>query len=392
MLTRCGVVLLLFWPTALLGQVTGRFYLEKDTFALGEPVFLYFEATNSGTDAQNLHKADPYSFCSGYQIHVSSDLANNSSCASMGFGGSCASSDAPLEPGKKVRERILLNYEHKIDSAGQYEIEAERNLSYAPASEDFFSTSTSSLEVHAHLIFRVDENAEWSGTDLQSWVELLHSTDSAKRREAGRTLASVAPKSLEDVLLGFANDPELRQWAPIAFHRLNTSRSLSGLAKMLDTAEPGTYEHMKAADFLAESGDPEWFPQLLGVAQKNSKIGNYVCDAAESGGDRILPTLLSMLQSPDTEFTHPIAVSAFGYTGSRCAIPILLGLLRSSDPGDAQRALYGLRQLTHRDVGGDRWFDDPQSQYPRWVNWWNREGETAPIYKATECGELKPLR
>lgn len=392
MLIRCGVALLLCWPTALLGQVTGRFYLEKDTYAVGEPVFLYFEATNTGTETQNISKADAYSFCSGYLVHVSSDLARNTSCAPMGFGGSCFSSDAPLGPGKKVIDRILLNYEHKIDSAGQYEVEAERNLSYAPGNEDFFSTRKYSLEVHAHLIFRVDENAEWSETDRQSWVELLHSTDPAKRREAGRTLASLAPKSLEDVLLGFADSSELRQWAPIAFHRLNTSRSLAGLSKMLDTAEPGTYEHMKAADFLGQSGDPKWFPQLLGVAQKNSKIADYVCDAAESGGDQILPTLLSMLQSPDTEFVHPIAVSALGYTGSRSAVTILLGLLRSSDPDDAQRALYGLRQLTHRDVGGDRWFENPQSQYPRWVNWWNREGETAPVYKPWECGEVKLLR
>lgn len=393
MLGRHVVALLVLWPTAVLGQVTGRFYIEKDTFALGEPVFLYFEATNSGTDTQNVYKAYPYSFCSGYQIHVSSDLATDSSCAGMAAaGGSCASSDAPLEPGKKVTERILLNYEHKIDSAGLYEIEAERNFSYAPGNEDFFTARNNSLEVHAHLTFRVDENAEWGGTDLQSWVELLHSADSAKQREAGLTLASVAPKSLEDVLLGFADNSELRLWAPLAFHRLNTPRSLAGLAKMLDTTKPGTYDHMKAADFLAKSGDPKWFPQLLGVAQKNPKIGNYVYDAAESGGDQILPTLLSMLQSPDTEFTHPIAVSAFGYTGSRSAVPILLGLLRSSDSGDAQRALYGLRQLTHRDVGGDRWFDNPQSQYSVWVKWWNEEGARAPIYKATECGETRPLR
>lgn len=393
MLYRLVVALFVLWPTTLLGQVTGRFYLEKDTFALGEPVFLYFEATNEGSETQNVHKADPYSFCSGYQIHVSSDLGDNSSCAPMAFGGSCGSSDAPLEPGKKVTERILLNYEHKIDSSGQYEVEAERNLSYAPASENFFSTSTGkdSLEVHARLTFRVDENAEWGGADLQNWVELLHSTDSAKRREAGRTLASVAPKSLEDVLLSFADNAELRQWAPIAFHRLNTSRSLAGLARILDTTEPGTYEHMKAADFLAESGDPKWFPQLLSVAQKNSKIGNYVYDAAESGGDQILPTLLSMLQSPDAEFTHPIAVSAFGYTGSRSAVPILLRVLRSPDDGDAQRALYGLRQLTHRDIGGNGWFDNPHSQYSVWAKWWNAEGATAHIYKAAECGETRPL-
>jgi hypothetical protein len=77
-------------------------------------------------------------------------------------------------------------------------------------------------------------------------------------------------------LLSLADDPELRQWAPLAFHRLNTTRSLAALAKMLDTTKPGTYEHMKAADFLAESRDPKWFPLLLEVAQKNSTIANYV--------------------------------------------------------------------------------------------------------------------
>jgi HEAT repeat protein len=130
---------------------------------------------------------------------------------------------------------------------------------------------------------------------------------------------------------------------------------------------------------------------LLEVAQKNSRIANYVVDA-ESRGDQILPTLLSMLQSRDTEFTRPIAISALGYRGSRSVIPILLGLLRDPDMGTSQRALYGLRQLTHRDIGGDRWFDNPQSQYSVWIKWWNAEGTSAPIYKATECSEIKPLR
>jgi len=308
----------------------------------------------------------------------------------MPIGGSCISSDTPVEPGKTVTERILLNYEHKIEPAGEYEIQAERNLSYAPASEHFSSATTSPLQVHAHLTFRIDENAVWGAANLQTWVEQLHSTDPAKRREAARTLASLAPKSLEDVLLSLADDPELRRWAPLAFQRLNTPRSLAASAKMLATTKPGTYEHMKAADFLAESGDPKWSPLLLEVAKENPKMANYVVDAAESGGDQILPTLLSMLQSPDTELARPIAISALGYTGSRSVIPILL--LRDPDMGTSQRALYGLRQLTHRDIGGDRWFDNPQSQYSVWIKWWNAEGASAPIYKATECSEIKLLR
>jgi hypothetical protein len=392
MLVRYVVALLVCWPTIVLGQVTGRFYLEKETFAVGEPVFLYFEVTNSGAETQNVYKANPYSFCSGYQIQVSSDFSSRSSCAPMGIGGSCISSDEPIETGKTVTERILLNYEHKIDSAGEYQVEAERSVSYASAGVDFFNATKSSLAARATLTFRIDQNAVLDGANLQSWVELLHSTDPEARREAALTLASLAPKSLEDVLLGFADDSELRQLAPLAFHRLNTPRSLAALAKILETAEPGTYEHMKAADFLAETGDLKWFPLLLEVARKNVKNANYVVDAAQSGGNQVLPTLLPMLQSSDTEFIRPIAVTALGHTGSRSAVPVLLSLLTGSDVGNAERALAGLRQLTHRDIGGDRWFDDPQSQYPLWVRWWNGEGASAPIYKATDCGEVRPLR
>src|SRR5262245_14995183 len=93
MTVRLFVAVLLFWPTIAAGQVTGRFYLEKETFAPGEPVFVYFEARNIGMETQNILQADPYSFSSGYALRVSSDPAPNSSCASMWMGGSCLSSD-----------------------------------------------------------------------------------------------------------------------------------------------------------------------------------------------------------------------------------------------------------------------------------------------------------
>jgi hypothetical protein len=384
--------MVLCWPTLASGQVTGRFFLDKQVFAPGEPVILYFEVTNTGTETQNVYQADPYSFCSGYEIRVSSDPGANSSCAPMAAGGSCVSSDVPLEPGKSRTERILLNYEHKVDVAGYYEVEAARQLSYAPAGLDYFSAAKSSVDVHGQLHFHVDENATVDSTAIQSWIEQLRSADLAARREAARTLASLAPTSLEDLLLSFAKNPEFRPWAPLAFYRLNTPRSLEALADLLRNTEAGTYEHVQSADFLAKIGDPKSYPLLLEVAQKHANIANYVDDASESGGDQILPTLLTMMRSPDQEFTQPNAISAFGYTGSRSAVPILLDLLRSSDPSTAERALLGLRQLTHLTIAGERWFDDPQSQYPKWALWWTREGVNAHIYKATECGEVRSLQ
>jgi HEAT repeat protein len=373
----------------MLAQVTGRFYLEKETFAVGEPVFLYFEMTNSGTETQNVHRADPFSFCSGYQIHVSTDLSPNSSCGPMTAGGSCASSDAPLGPGKTRTERILLNYEHKINAPGDYEVQAEIHLPYASADLEYFKATKTSLDVRDYLRFRVDQNARPADITLEAWVELLHSPEAATRREAARTLASLAPKSLEDTLMDFANNAEFRAWAPLAFHRLNTDRSLEGLAGLLRKTEPN--EDTQSARYLGESGDPKWFPLLLEVAKKHVNDGAYVYPAAESGGGQALPFLVPLLRSADHEYTRPIAISALGHTGSPAAIPILLELLRSPDFATAERALYGLRALTHRTAGGDVSNLNPQSQYPMWAKWWTREGSHAHIYKANECGEFKPL-
>jgi hypothetical protein len=77
------------------------------------------------------------------------------------------------------------------------------------------------------------------------------------------------------------------------------------------------------------------------------------------------------------------------YTGSRAAVPVLFDLLRSSDTSASERALYGLRELTHRTLSAAS--GSPQSQYAKWLEWWSRNGESARIYKPTDCGELIPL-
>lgn len=270
-------------------------------------------------------------------------------------------------------------------------MEVESDLPYASENLTYYSAPKTTLEVHDHLHFRVGQNTTPADITLEAWVELLRSPDLFTRREAARTLASLAPESLEETLMGFAENPEFTQWAPLAFHRLNTHRSLEGLADLLRKSERGSNESLQSARYLGESGDPEWFPLLLQVAKKHIDDGAYVYPAAESGADQALPFLIPLLQSPDHEYTRPIAISALGHTGSPAAIPILLELLRSSDSETAERALFGLQNLTHRKVGGDVSNTNPQSQYPLWAQWWTREGSHARIYKANECGDFKPL-
>jgi len=371
-------------------QLSGRFYLDKSTFAAGEPVFLYFEVTNDGTEPVNIFQADPYSFCSGYQVKLHSGSESNTSCSPYGVAGSCLSSDTLLPAGKKYVQRLLLNFEHDLNSPGEYSVEVSRALPSASAKLEYYEAPKDTLEVRDTLHFAVDSNATLESKTLQPWVEQLQSRDASKRREAARTLAGIAPPQLDDTLLTFADVAEFRQFAPLAFHRLNTSRSIAALASLVKQAQPGSNEHSESAQYLAASGDQQWFPLLQEVAMENAQNSIYPDYAATLGGEKMLPTLISLMNCSDRQCARVSAVTAMGFTGSRAAVPILIELLKNPDPDVADRTRYALRLLTHRSVSKEN-ADSPQSEYPAWSRWWALEGPSAPIYKASDCGEVTEL-
>lgn len=373
----------IFWSTSAMAQVTGEFYLEKTTFAPGEPVFLYFKLSNEGPDTVQVSTADPEQpFCSGNSITVTSDPAPASSCRNFRDSGCVTNglrSLAPLLPGHSKIERYLLNFNHEINSPGSYWVEAAH----------IGVQNRKAQDIHSKLYFRVDGNAAaFPASEFQPWVDQLQSPQQEKRLEAARTLASLAPLSLQATLLGFADNPEFRRYAPLAFHRLNTRRSIRAMADLMKASAPGTFEHSEAARYLAETNDQRWYPLLLDAAEKNAQISEYPDYAAELGGDKMLPVLVALAKTPDSRLQ---AVMAMGSTGSRQAIPTLVEFLKSPDIGTSDRASYSLGLLTHRTTGQDSENRNQQVEYIKWSDWWQREGATAPIYKDTECGEMVPL-
>jgi len=182
---RClAATFVICWSLVASGQLSGHFYLEKSTFAPGEPIFLYFEVVNDGPRPENIHSADSYSFCSGYEVKVSSDPKPTSSCPALGVGGSCFSSSALLPPGKSRIERVLLNFDHKIDVPGPYSVEAQRYLSHADASAKYFDGDTpkDTLEVRTTLYFEVDPTAIEDPKTLPTLLLALKSNEPMQRR------------------------------------------------------------------------------------------------------------------------------------------------------------------------------------------------------------------
>lgn len=360
-------------------ELTGSFYLEKETFARGEPVFLYLKLTNTGQDTAELTTSDPdQPACSGIDIKVSSDrsLSRDSGCALNG--GQFESRQ--LLSGQTYTLRYLLNFHHDIAAPGDYWVEAK----YAGSP---IGVNATVVKTEAKIDFHVGTEALAAG-DWKPWLDQLKSRKSEERQEAAKTLASVAPPSLEEILLGFGDSEEFRMYSTMALHRLNTPRSIEALAQYMEG--PQTNEQIEAAQYLAETNDEKWYPLLRDAAQKNPRNSTYPISAAQLGGEKMLPVLVALAKSPDS-ITRMNAVAAMGYTRSRGAIPILLDRLKDPDVQVGYRAAYGLRQLTHRTSYGPVESPPLPAQYDMWSHWWQTEGATAPIYGNLDRGEVIPL-
>lgn len=399
----CCLIMLLA-PTLCVAQVTGVFSLEKTTYNSGEPVVLSFTLHNEGKQTEEVEAADPYSFCSGYIIHITRDASHEPSCF-QGYAGSCLSGAISLLPGATHTERILLNYPNRsmgdlgapVKIPGDYTVEAKRDIAYAPPGDSLIFTAPDHSEAEETFHLRVEDNVESTPAAYDDYVQQLASKDDHVRGEAARTLATLAPSTLEPLLLTFATskDSVLRQFAPLALSNLATKESLAALAKMLSSTEPGTYESMTAADDLGKTHDPSWFPLLLQIADQHGSM--YLSYAAESGGDTAIPALLARLQSPDSN-TRGAAIYALGRTGSRVAVPLLISLLGTEANQRDEAGLNvtlsanaALTQLTHMVAEQGTDGSSVPGWRRRWQQWWFTSGATATIYKPGDCVSDVPL-
>jgi HEAT repeat protein len=382
----------LFCALSATAQLSGTFYFDKTTFAPGEPIFLYLKISNQGKSPKQINTTalPEQPFCAGYEINISRNPPDASSCPNFQFNGCSLDgqfSYKTIQPGGIYIERIFLNFYSELKIPGEYSIDAKHDD--IGGWHDDSGRFGDDLKVESTLHLRVDAGAPATSNALfQPWVDQLHSRSRRKQIEAAMVLASLAPPSFEKVLLSFAHDPNLRSFAPLAFHHLNSPRSIAALAALLDG--PYTGEQGKAARYLAETGDQRWRPLLLDVGEKNAGDLSFPAAAAELGGDKAIPMLVAAEKSPDRKFAAVNAVMAMGYTGSRAAIPYLLEDLKHPEADLADSANAALQLLTHRTAqAGEQ--TTPPADYPKWSQWWTREGATAPIYKAPQmsCAPLQ---
>ena len=394
----CGLgVLLCFVLTGTaFAQLEGRFYLEKERYAVGEPVFLYFDFANTGKQSAQVVVGNSYSPCGGFSVEVSpGPRPANSSCAG-GVAGSCVGTKILIAPGETRHDKVLLNYEHDLSKSGTYQIIASRTLGYGPATEGWPNgASAERLNIEAQFRIQVVGGSDESLLPMfQPYVADLGSKNEERQQEAAMVIGSLAPRFLEETILSMLDAPVSRPFALLGLRRLNTAISREALASIVQRTADYSFEKEQAIKYLSEMGDKKYLSLLLDEAKKQqpNQARDYVLAAAELGGEEAMPYIASLLQSPDP-FSRANAAMALPRTGSRRAVPVLIDLLRSPDADLRRLASIGLIQLTHRSPfeSSRNYSDSTSREYPDWVRWWRLQGDGAPIYGPNQCGEVKRL-
>lgn len=224
-------------------QLDGRFYLSKEKYSAGEPVFLIFEVDNSATQFLLIKTAAPLSFCGGYTIEVEAAKRQESFGWYDGVWGSCASSSEVLNPGGTHMDRILLNESYDLRQPGTYSLRVSHELPYGPGNGDLTMLNPGGLDetfsAQLEIILETSQDRELKPT-FRKYLFGLQSDDAGRRIEAANVVANLAPRFLGGTILHMIDSPDLKYFAVRGLHNLGTLTGRQALV-FAAAAEPGMY-------------------------------------------------------------------------------------------------------------------------------------------------------
>jgi hypothetical protein len=386
-------------PALAGSQLNGRFYLSKEKYPAGEPVFLVFEVENKGTQPVMIKTADPLSFCGGYTIEVEGAKSQDSFSCNSVAGGSCGSSDEVLNPGGRHIDRILLNQSYDLRQPGTYSLRVSHELPYGPGDGDltmlYPGGDHETFSTQLNIVLETSQDSELKPT-FQKYLLDLQSNDPRRRIEAAAVIANLAPSFLEETILHMLDSPELRYFAVRGLRNLGTPAAHKALLSFVRNSRPTNVagEYQDAIRYLGEIGDHDDLAALLQVAHANA-VDSYSREVAmesagEVGGDDAVALLAAELKDPSIDVRQD-AVRALYLTTSRNAVPVLIELLRSPEERVSGTAEFGLQVLTHRSATEPNSGVIAAATYAKWNRWWNAHRASAIIFKHDQCGDLVPL-
>lgn len=380
-----GVVLL--WSLSGPAQnLQGRFYPEKDSYMLGEPVLFNLEIRNAGSEVVYINAANPAKCLDTYDFFVSGPGLG---CGAQ-WDDHCGVEQSSLAPGDSIHGQWPLDSWYQFEREGKYNVSATRHMPIRTNRgdfQDFTFASKFEVKVDPPDPIRVQ-------SILQEFERNLHSGD-PDVRHAALDVLSTAPSYFQSVALKLARDDDafVVIHAAAALGRMNTPETRAALADIITTGEATTeykiIARYRAIEALGRSGDASYQGLLEHyIDDKNQHIQlAAMISVAELGKAQAVPQVERFLFSADP-VVRKNAAWALRFSMTPEAVEPLISVLSDKNADVRERALTSLKELTGHSAG-DTAEDGapPEKTQNSWRTWWraNKDKITLPDHLDFVC-------
>ena len=367
------------------GQVTGRVYLEKESYAVGEPLFFILEIKNSGKDPIQLYPRLPGQSLGNFSFSMQSAAVEKpgASCGAVWNLAESSADPYDLQAGGTYTYKWPLDFWYRIEQKGTYKVSISGYLLYSSlqgGTQQVQFSSDSQLNVLSGDPTHVEEV-------LRKFEADLRSSDYDIQHNALDVLATTAPSYFHDVIFRLARDedPFIVQHAVGALERINTPDAHALLAEIIATRKADDPDEQdlrcSAIKALGHSGDASYMQMLAPYTEHaNTRESEFAMVAiAELGRDQAVPLLQGFLQSPQVK-QRLSAVTALRLTASPDAVDALIGALRDKDEAVREKAAIILIMLTGNSVTtSDQPAPGPLQLENLWLVWWDKHRKEAKL-------------
>jgi hypothetical protein len=375
--------ILMLWPVLFFSisgsaqNLEGRFYPDKDSYMVGEPMLFDVEIKNTGGEVVYLNAKSPGKCLDRYEFFVSGP---GSGCGAT-WNAECADDLVTLKPGESDRGQWPLDFWYRFEHDGKYEVNATRHVpisSERSGVQDFSFSSKFELKLEPPDAVRVQ-------SILQDFERNLYSNDPDVCHTALDVLATTAPIYFQRIALRLAQDKDA--FAVIhavgALERMNTPETRAALADVITKREATSKDEItariRAIEGLGHCGDTSY--QSL-VARYMEDKNEYVqlaamAAVAQLGKASAVPELQHFLSSSDS-VTRKNAAYALRFSNTREAVTVLIDSLADKDVAVRERVATSLTELTGHSVEAANGAGaSPEELQKSWRGYW-RDTKGAP--------------
>jgi hypothetical protein len=360
-------------------QVTARFYLNQETYSIGEPLMFTMEIKNSTPDSMYLFPKASGKCSDAFTFSMTGNLL-----CGVSWDPLCSDDAVELPAGETYTAEWPLDFWYHVTREGTYQVSISRPIRYSTLKGGIQSLPASSkltLRVAPTDPAKVEQALQKFHADLQS-------PDPLVRHSALDVLATTAPDYFYDEALRLARDPDPFnvEHAAGGLGRMNTPEARQVLAEVITTRKiEGNDEEQSARchaiESLGNSGDAAYVPFLEPyVPRANTCEGLYAMTAiAKLGKGSVVSLLQVQLQSP-VQKQRWWAIRALRITNSPDAVDAIITALRDKDPEIRAHAATSLTELTGHSV------TKPGARSPTpiqlenlWLAWWHNHKNSTSI-------------